>query len=53
MFAEVAPGIYRFEHRVAEGKNALVCGRRGALAIDWARHHQCSVDELKRIGERI
>lgn len=34
MFEEIAPGIYSAAHQVAEGKNALLLGRRGALAID-------------------
>jgi glyoxylase-like metal-dependent hydrolase (beta-lactamase superfamily II) len=32
--AEVAPGIYTVDHRVAEGKNAIIVGRRGAWVID-------------------
>jgi glyoxylase-like metal-dependent hydrolase (beta-lactamase superfamily II) len=34
MFNEVTAGVYSAEHRVAEGKNAIVFGSRGALAID-------------------
>jgi cyclase len=34
MFAEVAPGVFSAEHQVAEGKNAVLFGARGALAID-------------------
>jgi acetyl-CoA carboxylase carboxyl transferase subunit alpha len=31
---EVAPGVFTLEHRVVEGKNAVIFGARGALAID-------------------
>lgn len=31
---EIAPGIYSVDHRVVEGKNGVILGRRGALAID-------------------
>ncbi len=34
MFAEIAPGVFTVEHRVAEGKNGVVVGARAALAID-------------------
>lgn len=34
MFMEVAPGVFTVEHRVAEGKNGIIFGRRIALAID-------------------
>jgi len=34
MFAEVAPGVFSTDHQVAEGKNAILFGARGALAID-------------------
>ena len=34
MPAEIAPGVYALDHRVVEGKNAVVLGARGALAID-------------------
>ena len=34
MFAEVAFGVFSVEHQVVEGKNAIVFGDRGALAID-------------------
>ena len=53
MFAEVAPGVYSVEHRVAEGKNALICGRRGALAIDggtYTEEGQAMADYLRKRG---
>jgi glyoxylase-like metal-dependent hydrolase (beta-lactamase superfamily II) len=31
---EIAPGVYTADHRVVEGKNGIVFGTRGALAID-------------------
>ena len=34
MVAEVAPNIYTVEHRVAEGKNGVIIGRRAAVALD-------------------
>ena len=34
MPAEIAPGVYTLDHRVVEGKNAVLFGARGALAID-------------------
>jgi glyoxylase-like metal-dependent hydrolase (beta-lactamase superfamily II) len=34
VFAEVAHDVYVVHHRLVDGKNAIVFGRRGALAID-------------------
>jgi len=34
MFTEIAPDVYVVAHRLVEGKNAIVFGRRGALAVD-------------------
>jgi cyclase len=31
---EVLPGLYTSDHQVAEGKNAIILGERGALAVD-------------------
>jgi cyclase len=31
---EIAPGVWTVDHRVAEGKNGVIVGERGALAID-------------------
>jgi glyoxylase-like metal-dependent hydrolase (beta-lactamase superfamily II) len=31
---EVAPGIFASDHRVADGKNGIIFGARGALAVD-------------------
>lgn len=38
MVVEIAPGVFSAGHRVAEGKNAIVIGTRGALAIDGGTH---------------
>lgn len=38
MFTEIGPGVFVVEHRVAEGKNGIVFGARGALAIDVGIH---------------
>ncbi|HLA42294.1 MAG TPA: MBL fold metallo-hydrolase [Aggregatilineales bacterium] len=35
---EVAPGIFSFAHRVADGKNAIILGERGAVAVDVCMH---------------
>jgi glyoxylase-like metal-dependent hydrolase (beta-lactamase superfamily II) len=34
MFTELAPGVFAVDHRVVEGKNGVIFGRRIALAID-------------------
>jgi glyoxylase-like metal-dependent hydrolase (beta-lactamase superfamily II) len=34
MFTEIGVGVYSVDHQVAEGKNGIVFGERGALAID-------------------
>ena len=34
MITEIADGVYTVAHRVAEGKNAVIVGERGAWAID-------------------
>jgi cyclase len=34
MFTEIAPNIFSVDHQVAEGKNGILFGARGALAID-------------------
>jgi len=34
MVTEVAPGIFCADHQVAEGKNGIVIGERGAVVID-------------------
>jgi glyoxylase-like metal-dependent hydrolase (beta-lactamase superfamily II) len=31
---EVAPGIFATDHRVADGKNGIIFGQRGAIAVD-------------------
>jgi len=34
MFTEIAPGVFSVAHRLVDGKNTIVFGARGALAID-------------------
>lgn len=34
MFSELAPGIFSVAHRFVDGRNGIVIGRRGAVAID-------------------
>jgi glyoxylase-like metal-dependent hydrolase (beta-lactamase superfamily II) len=34
VFTEIAAGVYAVNHRLVDGKNAIVFGGRGALAID-------------------
>jgi glyoxylase-like metal-dependent hydrolase (beta-lactamase superfamily II) len=40
MIAEVVPGVFSIRHQVADGKNVVVFGRRGALAIDSGTHEE-------------
>lgn len=56
MFTEVASGIFSVEHQIAEGKNAIVFGRGGALAIDagmYPEEGQAMADFICRRGCRI
>jgi len=53
MFTEVAPGVFSAEHQVAEGKNAIVFGARGVLAIDagmYLEEGQAMADFIRRRG---
>ena len=53
MFTEIAPGVFSAEHQVAEGKNARVFGRRGALAIDggtYEKEGQAMADFIRNKG---
>jgi cyclase len=34
MLSELAPGVFHWDHRVVEGKNGIVLGSHGAVAID-------------------
>ena len=34
MFTEIVPGVYSVAHRFVDGKNGIIIGARGALAID-------------------
>ncbi|MEE3258743.1 MAG: MBL fold metallo-hydrolase [Candidatus Latescibacterota bacterium] len=53
MFDEIASGVYSAQHQVAEGKNAIVVGTRGALAIDggtYAEEGQAMADFIRAKG---
>ena len=50
---EVAPGIYATDHRVADGKNAVILGERGALAVDvgtYPEEGQIMADFIRQQG---
>ncbi|MCZ6677378.1 MAG: MBL fold metallo-hydrolase [Candidatus Poribacteria bacterium] len=38
MFTEIAPDVYSVAHRFVEGKNGIIIGTRGALAIDTCNY---------------
>ncbi|NJN84865.1 MAG: MBL fold metallo-hydrolase [Caldilineaceae bacterium] len=53
MITEIAPGIFSVDHQVAEGKNAIVIGQRGAWAIDtgtYAHEGQEMADFIRKLG---
>jgi glyoxylase-like metal-dependent hydrolase (beta-lactamase superfamily II) len=53
MFTEVAPDVYVAEHRLVEGKNAIVFGRRGALAVDacnYTDEGEAMAAFIRRVG---
>jgi glyoxylase-like metal-dependent hydrolase (beta-lactamase superfamily II) len=53
MITEILPGIYTVDHAVAEGKNAIVVGRRAAWAIDagtYAHESQEMADFIRSLG---
>ena len=55
MFTEIAPGVFSVEHRLVEGKNGLVFGRRGVLAIDgfnYLDEGEATADFIRARGER-
>ena len=50
---EVAPGIFASDHRVADGKNGIILGERGALAIDvgtYPEEGQVMADFIRQRG---
>lgn len=49
MFTELAPGIFSVESRFVEGKNGIVLGERGALAIDGSNF----IDEGQAMADFI
>lgn len=55
MIEEVADGVFTSDHRVVEGKNGIVFGARGVLAIDAgtdAAEGQVMADFIARRGRR-
>jgi cyclase len=38
MISEIIPGVYTVDHAVAEGKNAIIVGKRAVWAIDAGTH---------------
>lgn len=38
MITEIIPGVYTVDHAVAEGKNAIIVGKRAVWAIDAGTH---------------
>jgi glyoxylase-like metal-dependent hydrolase (beta-lactamase superfamily II) len=38
MFTEIIPGVFSVDHQVVEGKNGIILGRRGAMAIDTGNY---------------
>lgn len=53
MITEIHPGVYTVDHAVAEGKNAIVVGRRAVWAIDAGTHPikgQEMVDFIRGLG---
>jgi glyoxylase-like metal-dependent hydrolase (beta-lactamase superfamily II) len=52
MFTEICPGVFSFNHSVAEGKNAIVFGKRAALAIDCGLHPHEGDAMAKFIADR-
>lgn len=53
MITEILPGVYTADHAVAEGKNAIVVGRRAVWAIDtgtYAHEGQAMADFIRGLG---
>jgi glyoxylase-like metal-dependent hydrolase (beta-lactamase superfamily II) len=38
LFTEIAPNVFAVSHRLVDGKNTIVFGSRGALAVDACNH---------------
>ncbi|NKB66594.1 MAG: MBL fold metallo-hydrolase [Candidatus Latescibacteria bacterium] len=55
-FEEVAPGVFSVAHDFVDGRNGLVFGQRGALAIDGGNYPedgQAMADFVRRRGCRL
>lgn len=53
MIDEIAPGIFTVDHAVADGKNAIIFGPRGAWAVDAGTHAheaQTMIDFIRARG---
>jgi glyoxylase-like metal-dependent hydrolase (beta-lactamase superfamily II) len=54
MFSEIAPGVFSVAHRLVDGKNTIVFGARGALAIDacnYADEGRAMADFIRANGQ--
>ena len=54
MFSELAPGVYSVESRFVDGKNGIICGVDGALAVDGSNYEdegQAMADFIRNLGE--
>jgi glyoxylase-like metal-dependent hydrolase (beta-lactamase superfamily II) len=55
LFTEIAPEVVAVSHRLVDGKNAIVFGSRGALAVDacnYADEGQAMADFIRGRGAR-
>jgi glyoxylase-like metal-dependent hydrolase (beta-lactamase superfamily II) len=53
LFTEIAPEVFSVDHRLVDGKNTIVFGSRGALAVDacnYADEGQAMADFIRRHG---
>lgn len=53
MISEILPGIFTVDHAVADGKNAIIFGPRGAWAVDAGTHAheaQTMIDFIRAHG---
>ncbi len=54
MFSELAPGVFSVESRFVDGKNGIICGVEGALAVDGSNYEdegQAMADFIRNLGE--
>jgi glyoxylase-like metal-dependent hydrolase (beta-lactamase superfamily II) len=55
LFTEIAPDVFAASHRLVDGKNTIVFGSRGALAVDacnYADEGQAMADFIRERGAR-